>query len=1486
MRAASLLVLLVAATSLSAQTTEHSSKVSVPDDLIARQHIGEGDEALAQGDRPRALAEWQRILDRHATKVVQTTRAPRPVSTTDQVIPGDIFRGIHEAVLDKIRTLPDDGLAAYRELYEADARSALEVAWSEGDERALRIVGVRFFLTEAGRDARLAVLDLLLEAGRFAEARVHARVLRRDLERFELEPAGRAAAMAREALALAGLGRGAALEELAGLADAANAELAIAGETRALAGWIRSLNAELPAEDDRLASRPRLNVLEREDWTARFSRNRNETSGYAIDWVKWRPLDREPYEIRPIYPQVVDGTVYFSDGLKVQALSLFSGEAQWPAIRARQTRFSGRRNPNLQHHVTVDGNLLFASLEDRPVKRAQTSWQGFRPVESIPSRKLLAIDRGTGEVVWNHASPEDVSLADREFLSIFTVNQPPAVVGDTLYVAGTALIGVYHHWVCAIDRATGALRWRTYVGSGQQELNMFGNPIKEGMPGAIIEQDGRLYYSTNIGTLACLDAVSGRIHWLSAYEQEPIPTTDRTDTRERAPGWLPSAPAIAGNRVFFAPADSYNLYAADRETGALSRIRQATRTRRTPFRHFLGIHAGRVLVAGNVVAAFDPQTLRPAWRTIDLTVGQRGDEGVVTGRPAIIGDQLIFTTRSPTERENTTAYLVDLSNGRVRDEQTILGREREGNLIIAGDGYVIAGLSQVRAYVDHEEVARRLEQMTASGRAAPSVLMRLGDVQTYGERWGAALATYAKALAAAREAGPTERGIVRRARLALYNGWLRVARDPAAHDSADLPSDVAERFQNAREHALSSGQGVTATWELLQWAYAEDRKALVASETERMLEAGSEEWVALGSTIARLYDDLEEDTRVPAGTAALLLRAGAAERAGNYTEAVGHLARLQNEYGVVDLSEGDTARFAGGRIESLIEDHGRKVYAAQDARAKELFDRARADQDFEALRALVRTFPQSALVDDASLELARGLAAAGNRETAVLELQRWFARAGRTSPEALWQMIEIQEALEQPRTARSFLEQLLERHGDASITTDGGSRMVEPLVRQRLSQATYAGLDRTDAIAISPALRPGQRFGRTDASERLTLLSATGPTPAAARGLAILHVSGELRALAVQDGKVLWTKAATDVPSTAAWHEESLAVAIDGEIAMIDPASGEERWRRRMERGTIESFAIGHGRVHVAVSTVKASPVVELVTLDATSGDEVSRALVTGTGEEARLSVGKGIVMLEMPLANEASCFDAITGRKVSAFTLERGSPSPQLSPSDLFVTVFGASRYERNRTIVPRVVARNARTGEEIWRWTGLGPGRTAVLPVEGPHVVLNHRDRRTGTVSLVVIDTATGKSRIERTYEGDSFPVAARVVGDKLFVTLRSSVGGANRRAQRIETHDLKKGIREWTTSEFGESNLAVTAAGDWVLVLKMPLSSGRRGSGPGQNAEVYFVRAGNGRTEEFLDLGPVTGWASQVDVRVVEGGLIANVGSRVVTFVPRDG
>ncbi|NRA94806.1 MAG: PQQ-binding-like beta-propeller repeat protein, partial [Planctomycetes bacterium] len=850
----------------------HTSKVSVPDDLVVRQHLTRAQDALKQDDAPRAIRIWQDILDRLAGKVVESHRAQRRGTETDAVIAGDRFRGVRARVMELIRVLPGEGVAHYGKMMEPKARRMLGDGVAREDERLLRECALRYLLTESGRGAHFALIDLLVEHGRFEEARVAVQRLRADLTEGELSGPFGIQILAREGLALWGAGRTADLKKTITRArkNANGKDIAVGADQIDVIAFLEALASRAsgrPAGGTEV--RPEIKVVRQRVWNRAFSRNTNTSGSTPMFGGRSRSHWVNHF---PVVPKIEDGVVYYCDGRFLRARSLFTGNELWPGIPSLLPELSGQQNRNLHYHVVVDGDLVFGYVQGKPAMEGHRAWQGFEPIETIPAHKLVAVDRNTGELRWSHMDFTGRTPDETAFIERLTVNQPPLVIGDTLYAAGNVLMGVFHQWICAFDRATGHVKWKTYTGAGQMELNMFGNPVKEGVAGHVAEHEGVLYYSTNIGVICAVDAVTGTILWEAAYDQEGIPSTDSPITRERHPGWMPTAPAIVGDRVFVAPTDSMNLYACDKSTGELTRVNLGTRTVVSKNHYFLGAHNGLLLVAGKKITAIRSGDFGEEWSSVEL--GSQYDRAAIQGCPAVVGNDIIFCT---TSGNATLVNRVDLRSGSFVKQERLRYSNREGNVIVSPDAIVIAGQQSIDAYFELKDVERRLDRATRKAGSDPELQMRLGDVRQRQGQWAQALQAYERALSRARAIGPRGRHVARRAALNLYNGWLKIA-DEEHRQIMGGPVSPEARYHKAIEYAQTEKQRVRALMACLDWSLREADDPAFNRTVTLLVEKHSEEWTELKGEIHGLFPELPQGTRMPSGLLALLAAGVRAEQ--------------------------------------------------------------------------------------------------------------------------------------------------------------------------------------------------------------------------------------------------------------------------------------------------------------------------------------------------------------------------------------------------------------------------------------------------------------------------------------------------------------------------------------------------------------------------------------------------------------------------------
>ena len=653
----------------------HMNRLSVPNDPTVRDKLHRAQSALEREDRDRAITIWQAVLDQGAAKVVAVHRAPRSDSEVERVVvAGDRFQGVRAHVMDLIQALPDDGIERYRQLMEPRAKRLLTTALRDSEEAGLRECARRFALTPSGRRAQVVLMDMLLEAGRFDEARVSVQALRNVDDDAKLA--------AREAWALWGTDR---VAELRAFASASRAgfpgeKIVVRGERVNVSRFIEELSAGKKTRAP--SALGELDLRKRAAWERSFSRNENSSDRWYYD-------DEESDLRFPVVPAVEGEIVYACDGLSLRARRLSTGTEIWPAVRSTQSDFDGRQNYSLKYHVVVDGGLVFAYLDGDPLIAHYWS----RRWRAIPSHKLIAVDKETGRVQWSHAAPAGRDDEETAFLRKLSVNQPPVIVGDTVYAAGTILKGIFHHWLCAFERETGRLRWKTYIGAGQTALSRGGNPSIACVPGHVTEHRGVLYYGTNMGVFCAVDAVTGSNVWQSAYSQDLIPEISGGWGRRRyasqpEPTWQVSRPRVSGGKVFFAPNDSRRLYAAELGTGELRSIPLSTRRAGSHNNCFVGVHQGLLIFSGaGGLMALDLEDFRVRWASRLV--------GSLRGQAAVMGTELVFTTTGP----RPEIHRCDILTGDSVERSPLRSSTRAGNVVLSPGAVVIGASDCISAYL-------------------------------------------------------------------------------------------------------------------------------------------------------------------------------------------------------------------------------------------------------------------------------------------------------------------------------------------------------------------------------------------------------------------------------------------------------------------------------------------------------------------------------------------------------------------------------------------------------------------------------------------------------------------------------------------------------------------------------------------------------------------------------------------------------------------
>jgi len=445
--------------------------------------------------------------------------------------------GAAQWATEQLHKLPTEALAVYEARFEEQAQRALVSARTDADRRALVKLTRRWPVLPAAARAWWVLGDLELEEG-------------------HLDAAGDAWRRGYELDLLLGKDRKDSLRSRRELLRALSAE-SLTHEPRPRP--IQGLGEEVPRKDA-------------EPWTCE---------------LYLEPFDRKSggsHYRHNLLPTLDDERLYVSSTLRLFAVDAFTGDELWRAgppagwnkldPKKREPLYSGIDDETLLVQPAVGGGIVVAALQIPYSETDNYDWQGIPILTAIPERRLFAFDAETGEELWSHAP--HLSWRgnrwnwDRNFSPYperMLVSGPPTISGSRVFVPCYRMQGRIDYHVACYELQTGELLWSTPVVSGQRPRNMFGRASREFASAPLVVNGDRVLTQTDLGTLAALDLMTGRIIWQSLYRQIALPKTKSYNPPDRQRTWRVAAPVVIGDIVVSTPSDSHEIAAFHRDDG-------------------------------------------------------------------------------------------------------------------------------------------------------------------------------------------------------------------------------------------------------------------------------------------------------------------------------------------------------------------------------------------------------------------------------------------------------------------------------------------------------------------------------------------------------------------------------------------------------------------------------------------------------------------------------------------------------------------------------------------------------------------------------------------------------------------------------------------------------------------------------------------------------------------------------------------------------
>ncbi len=871
---------------------------------------------------------------------------------------------------------------------------------------------------------------------------------------------------------------------------------------------------------------------------------------------------------RPVAPVVSRGVVYVNNGLQLRAVDLSSGRVIWQR-GTRQRAALWRDNKLAVNTAAVEGERVYAALASRT--DAPDMVRKFFEriiVYRLPPRTLASYDSRSGDLVWSHADEHLSENPDAAEISRESVASAPLVVGDDVLVATWSYDSSFDVRLVCFDRRTGRTRWRRSLAQGQQELNLFGRPVKELTTTALAELDGIVYLATGLGVAAAVDIADGSVEWLCAYPQTPIPPSNFWyETRERAVTWWPSPVTATRQAVLMAPVESPYLLSFDPRSG---RMQWRVPHSRAPFDHdyFLGVAGDRAFILGDRLTAFDLADGRRIWnsqaagRVLDL----EQVETAATGAGVLTKDAVFVPTVDSIQRIST-------ADGSTEEQWPLPdagARSPGANLLSADGALLLVSRRGVAAHYRFEDRRDRLLALIAAEPDNPRLRLEAGEIFRRANRADDAISSFDIGLRLLDDLAPQARdGLEIPLRSALFAAYMARAAD--ARRAGDMPG-AATDLRRAAAITSNRGDAVRALFMLDDVAPVHEARAAL---------------VRVRDEFGDVQVTLDGLGRVHAGALAAIRLGGRDLAAGNVAAAVRTWLDVLERYPAADLGRTDVRGAVATRIELARQRFGDEVTTLVRQRARRALDAARAAADPQALDRVARTYPDPRTQADAAL-LAAKLHVNHDDARAAVAILRWIL-AVEIDPgdaaDALWRLADAYRTLGEAAAERMTLQRLGRDHGTGEIA----GRPIATLVAERLAEPRLAA-PRADLPYPRPPLGLLWDTGSTSSAPQLVAL--TGRTPAALDGRLLAMRASVMELLDATTGRPLWR-----MPTDLDWRQvigagESLVVVggargagrTDVVVRAFAAADGAPGWSRRLS-GSFRAAARGLGVLYVVHAT-------------------------------------------------------------------------------------------------------------------------------------------------------------------------------------------------------------------------------------------------------------------------------------------------------------
>jgi len=423
------------------------------------------------------------------------------------------------------------------------------------------------------------------------------------------------------------------------------------------------------------------------------------------------------------FPIVVGETLVVSDMHRVRAFKMNSGRPAFPVYLNREID-SDKLEYGMFHAPSreiedEDGDPLgvtprggnsrplgarrftLASQQNRVVARLGTTMTGqdFNQWRFVDPPEMLVFDMAKEGMLAAQISPEFLSAGQ------WTFEGTALIDGNRLY-CGMVEGGIRDRSILAcFDWSTGMLLWKVDLGLTQP----YGSGLMQGSGhghrshNLATLKDGVVYYNTNRGVIAAIDAASGQVMWVTRYPRRTLLPQALAAANENVKRDLVPC-LVAQGMVLAMPLDSDRLFALDAATGQV--IWQTVPGGVDPM-YLLGTTEEDLLVSGERLTWIHLHSgkIRGEFPSSDSGIY---DEGY--GRGVLVGDEVFWPTLDKVYRLKSrllSQRIVEQSGPPIDLAAT---DEEGGNLVYSQGRLAIASSDRLTVYQAKQSPAEAIPE--------------------------------------------------------------------------------------------------------------------------------------------------------------------------------------------------------------------------------------------------------------------------------------------------------------------------------------------------------------------------------------------------------------------------------------------------------------------------------------------------------------------------------------------------------------------------------------------------------------------------------------------------------------------------------------------------------------------------------------------------------------------------------------------------------